>query len=116
MQPMEQASLVQAYYENELKRAKEERDKAMEDIKKAEESNEASRLESALQAALPSNMFRQNSIEEFRYLQDQRKQADRDRREQQRFEEDQANRKKEANDIVTAIQTLNLTDTGTTAI
>jgi len=111
MTAMQQLSLITAYYNDRLRAAKEERDKALEDIEKSKKENEKSRLEAALQAALPSEMFKQNSVEEFRYLQEQRKQAERDRREQQNFETEQANRKAEADSIVTAVSNLDLTNT-----
>ena len=47
----------------------------------------ASRMEAALNTALPQDAFKQNSVEEFRYLQEQRKQAERDAREERMFEQ-----------------------------
>ena len=73
-------------------------------------------MEAALSASLPDDAFRQNSKEEFRYLQEQRKQADRDRRAKEMFDKEQANRKTESENVVKAIQNLDLTNTGTTPI
>ncbi len=108
--PEQQLFAITAWYEKQLEQAKEEKNKALADIAESRRENEKGRLEAALQAALPSDMFRQNSVEEFRYLQEQRKQAERDRREQQRFEEEQRSRKDAANDIVEAVRDIDLSN------
>ncbi len=106
----QQLFAITAWYEKQLEQAQEEKRKALEDIDKSTRDNERSRFEAALQASLPQDAFRQNSVEEFRYLQQQRKQADRDRREQRRFEEEQRSRKDAANDIVEAVRDIDLSN------
>lgn len=114
MSAMDQRLLDSQYRTSAESEASAARRREMDDIARRQIDYAAKRLESALNAALPQDAFKQNSVEEFRYMQAQRKQAERDRREQERFdqkmERDQANadRQWEATMNITTI-----TDTAT---
>ena len=101
MSAMDQRLLNNAYEEQQRREAEGSRDESMTDIAKRQIDYAAKRLESALNAALPQDAFKQNSVEEFRYMQAQRKQAERDRREEERFQakldQDQANADRQYN-------------------
>ena len=97
-----------------------EAEKVMSDYNASEAKSDAERqakiIENALNTALPQDAFKQNSVEEFRYLQAQRKQAERDRREEQRYEEKKKEDKANAELIADSIENINFANTAETAI
>jgi hypothetical protein len=111
---MSQFMLNQAYEDQQRREAEGSRDESMTDIAKRQIDYAAKRLEAALNTALPQDAFKQNSVEEFRYLQAQRKQAERDRREEVRFQakldQDQANADRQY-EATMNFQTVESTDT-----
>ena len=109
---MGQFELNMAYIARQQAEADQARQDKLDQLSESASQRAASTLEKALNAALPQSAFKQNSVEEFRYLQQQRKQAERDRRDQEKFdkkwEQDQnnANRQYEATiGIVTTTDT-----------
>ena len=116
MSEMQQRNLNDAYYYSQAEAAS----KASEEGKAAEAKSDAERqakiIENALNTALPQDAFKQNSVEEFRYLQAQRKQAERDRREEERYEQKREEDKANAKLIADSIENINFTNTAETAI
>ena len=98
---MSQFMLNQAYEGQQRRKADDEWDEATKSIYDRYDERQAKRLEAALNTALPQDAFKQNSVEEFRYMQAQRKQAERDRREEERYQakrdQDQANADRQYN-------------------
>jgi hypothetical protein len=112
MSAMDQSLLNGQYMAQQQADADQARQEKLDQLNESAAQRAASVLEKAINAALPQSAFKQNSVEEFRYLQQQRKQAERDRREQERFDQkmerdqDNADRQWEATmNIVTATDT-----------
>ena len=116
MSEMQQRNLNDAYYYSQAEAAS----KASEEGKAAEAKSDAERqakiIENALNTALPQDAFKQNSVEEFRYLQAQRKQAERDRRENERYEEKKRLDRENAELIAKSFESIDYTNTAETAI
>jgi hypothetical protein len=113
---MSQFMLNQAYEDQQKREAEGSRDESMADIAKRQIDYAAKRLESALNTALPQDAFKQNSVEEFRYMQAQRKQAERDRREDERFQKKFDQDQENANKLYDAMMNFQTTESTDTSI
>ena len=112
----QQRNLNDLYYYKQKEEAAKAGAKAKDDMDKSVADRAASRMEAALNTALPQDAFKQNSVEEFRYMQDQRKQAERDAREQKMFDEKKQSDFDNAKMVADAIGTIEFTNTADTAI
>ncbi|MGI9459420.1 MAG: tape measure protein [Pirellulales bacterium] len=116
MSALQQRNLNDLYYYKQKQEASEAAAKVREQSDLARADRVASQFEAALNTALPQDAFKQNSVEEFRYLQDQRKQAERDARDQDRFDKklvaDEANAKM----IADSVDNISFSNTADTAI
>ncbi len=116
MSEFEQRSLNNLYYYQQMQEASEAKTKAKDDMDKAIAEKAASRMEAALNTALPQDAFKQNSVEEFRYMQEQRKQAERDARDQERFDKKTQADYDNAKMVADAVGNIEYTNTADTAI
>jgi len=113
---MDQDLLNSLYVKEQSRKAEEASSSAKEARDKSIAERAASQLEAALKTALPQDAFKQNSVEEFRYMQDQRKQAERDAREQDRFDKKTQSDYENAKMVADAIGSIEYTNTADTAI
>ncbi len=116
MSELQHRSLNDLYYDKLKREEADVATKIMEDRNKSIADRAASQLEAALNTALPQDAFKQNSVEEFRYMQDQRKQAERDERDQDRFDKKLAADEANAKLVVEAIDNVSFTNTAYIAI
>ena len=116
MSELQQRNLNDAYYYSQAEAANKEKQERAADDAKSDAERAAKKIESALNTALPQDAFKQNSVEEFRYMLAQRKQAERDAKEEQRYEEKKELDRANAELIADSFKEIDFSNTAETAI